>query len=160
MGVCKTRIHPCYTLIKFFIWIMVMWLMRGDGENGDEKARVMGKEPMRHSYRCDRVGTVVGDDEWVGLVVRAIWVAEGGGRTRYPYGVKSVKVRGVDEAREVCERTVRNNLRRWREGGSRGGALEYLGNVYCPEREDREGNRNWKRNVGKLIGGVRPRGGE
>jgi hypothetical protein len=82
-------------------------------------------------------------------IVRAIYIAEGGHLTRYPYGIKSVKVRNAQEAYTVCVRTVENARTDW---GTHGRFrhkcfITYLGMRYCPPGVDPVGNRNWVKNV-------------
>lgn len=78
-------------------------------------------------------------------IVAAIFVAEGGHKTRYPYGIKSVR---TSDPRAVCVNTVRNNWGRW---DGRGCFLNFLGDRYCPPKADPVGNRNWKRNVKRIL---------
>lgn len=84
-------------------------------------------------------------------IVDAIYLAEGGPRARVPYGILSVKVRDASHARSICLRTVRNNWRRWEAAGRPGEYLDFLADRYCPRSVDPTGNRNWKRNVRRLI---------
>lgn len=91
------------------------------------------------------------DAEYVSNVVAAIYRVEGGDKTKYPYGIKSVKVSGKDEAKRVCENTVRNNLARWRKAGAKGEYLDFLADRYCPPSVDPKGNLNWKNNIKKII---------
>ena len=82
-----------------------------------------------------------------------IWRVEGGAKTRYPYGIKSVRVRDAAHAREVCLRTIDRAVREWREVGHVRVPcfVEYLAMRYCPPEVDPVGNRNWIRNVRLLI---------
>lgn len=91
------------------------------------------------------------DSEYISNVVSAIYRVEGGDKTKYPYGIKSVKLSGKDEARRVCENTVRNNLARWRKAGAKGEYLDFLADRYCPPSVDPKGNLNWKNNIKKII---------
>jgi len=45
----------------------------------------------------------------------AIFWAEGGYKTNFPYGIKSVKCEGYDECRRICKNTIKNNIRRYRK---------------------------------------------
>jgi len=83
-------------------------------------------------------------------VVLAIWTVEGGDRASVPYGILSVPVRDKEEARQVCQRTVTNNLRRWREAGRPGCYFDFLGDRYVGAN-DPKGRANWKRNVRVLL---------
>ena len=84
-------------------------------------------------------------------IANAIYKAEGGRKTRHPYGILSVKVNSEAAARRVCLRTIRNNRRRWDQAGSPGEYLDFLADRYCPLQADPVGNRNWKRNVRALL---------
>lgn len=75
----------------------------------------------------------------------AIYLAEGGSKTRYPYGIKSVK---TNNPRAVCLRTIRSALARW---DGRGDFIAFLGKTYCPPSADPDGHRNWVRNTRKLY---------
>lgn len=85
-------------------------------------------------------------------LTHAIYLAEGGEATAYPYGIK---INGHHysnrEARVICERTCRNCYRRWASGGKQEDFITSLGERYCPKRIDPVGNRNWVKNVSKLI---------
>ena len=43
----------------------------------------------------------------------AIFWSEGGHKTKYPYGIKSVRTNGYADARQVCLNTTRNSYNRW-----------------------------------------------
>jgi len=67
--------------------------------------------------------------------------------------VESVNVKNKEEARRVCENTIRNNYKRWLLKGSPGKFLDFLGDRYCPPKGlFGTNNKNWKRNVRKLSG--------
>lgn len=83
-------------------------------------------------------------------IADAIYIAEGGTRARVPYGILSVKVRNVADARRVCLNTIRNNRARWIKAGSPGSFINFLADRYCPPSVDPVGNLNWKRNVSSL----------
>lgn len=81
-------------------------------------------------------------------LANAIWFAEGAHMTTYPYGIVSVNVDGDPEkGREICLRTIRHAWKDWLNQGSRVEFIDFLADRYCPPSVDREGNRNWKRNV-------------
>lgn len=44
----------------------------------------------------------------INTLTDAIFLAEGGEHTSYPYGIKSIRVKNATEAREVCRRTIIN----------------------------------------------------
>jgi len=90
----------------------------------------------------------------VDRIANAIFKAEGGERTRHPYGIVSVKVRDRAHAREVCERTIRNNFKRWEAAGRPGYFIQYLGGVYAPigvSNDPLRLNRFWVDNVRKFY---------
>ena len=83
-------------------------------------------------------------------VANAIYLAEGGERTRHPYGVLSVRVSGEVEARRVCLNSIRNSRHRWERAGRPGDWLVYFGQRWCPvgaENDPAGFNQNWVRNV-------------
>ena len=86
-------------------------------------------------------------EEFAGRLADAIYWAEGGPKTRWPYGITSVKVRDAAHARKVCLTTIRNNWSRWERAGRPGNFIDFLADRYCPPSADPAGNRNWKRNV-------------
>jgi hypothetical protein len=80
------------------------------------------------------------------ILVMAIWCAEGGDRTRFPYGIKSVR---TDDPRQVCLNTVCNQWERWNGTGC---FIDSLADRYCPPGVDPVGNARWKRNVKVMVG--------
>lgn len=88
-------------------------------------------------------------------ICQAIYRAEGGAKTKHPYGVLSVRVSGVEEARKVCLTTIKNNYIRWQNAGSKGEFLVFLANVYAPTKNatnDPTGlNNNWLKNVRAIV---------
>lgn len=106
------------------------------------------------------------------LIVAAIWQTEGASYTSHPYGIVSVKVHSAEQARVVCECTVKNNWRRYEElthqhavgissvcpdsmgiGSNTNGVnfINYMADRYCPPSIDPVGNINWKRNMILLL---------
>lgn len=83
--------------------------------------------------------------------VRAIYLVEGGGRARVPYGVLSVVVRDRGEARAVCARTVRHSHARWEAAGCPGAFVDWLASTYCPRSADPVGWANWRRNLRAIL---------
>lgn len=75
----------------------------------------------------------------------AIYTAEGGKHTKWPYGIKSVRCRGEQDCRQVCMNTVRNNKDRWLNSDRSKTFIEFLGSKYCP------GDNNWITNVSNII---------
>lgn len=86
-------------------------------------------------------------------LVNAIYKIEGGDRTKYPYGIKSIDTKGDKEAaRRICLNTINRNYSRWIKAGKPGSYLDFLGNRFCPAVDDPEGNRNWRKNIKKISG--------
>lgn len=89
-------------------------------------------------------------DEDFNKIVDAIYIAEGGPKAQYLYGIKSVKYSSPQEARRICFNTVRNTFQRWLNAGHPGDFIEFLGKRYCPLNDpaDTRGlNKNWVGNV-------------
>lgn len=85
-------------------------------------------------------------------IVSAIYQLEGGAKTKFPYGIKSIDTKGdVKYAKRICENTVRNNYQRWIKAGKKGKFFDYLADVYCPPKADKQGNINWKKNIRQLT---------
>ncbi len=83
-------------------------------------------------------------------IVDAIYQAEGGANTRYPFGIRSVPCSGDADCRAVCRRTVVNTYARWQRAGQPGPFLPYLAARYAPanaSNDPRGLNRHWLRNV-------------
>lgn len=78
----------------------------------------------------------------------AIYQAEGGSKTRYPYGVLSIQTK---DPRGVCLRSITNNWHRWEAAGKTNAFVDFMADRWCPKSADPQGNRNWKRNVRKLM---------
>jgi len=51
----------------------------------------------------------------VDLLADAIYWAEGGANTNFPYGIKSVRGDNEREYRKICKNTIKNNIRRFKE---------------------------------------------
>lgn len=87
-------------------------------------------------------------DQRANQIADAIFRAEGGTNTHYPYGIKSVK---TSNPRKICINTIKNNYLRWQIDGSKGNYLDYLAARYCPKASDPIGHTNWVRNIHKLV---------
>ena len=84
----------------------------------------------------------------VDKLANAIYIAEGGSKTRHPYGI--LKRYKVTTPRQACINTINSNYKRWVKAGKRGDFIEYLGRTYCPigAKNDPTGlNKNWVKNV-------------
>ena len=72
----------------------------------------------------------------------AIFLAEGGDRATYLYGIRSVEYKDKAEAREICLRTVKNSRSRYAQIREQLPFLEFLASRYCPVDK-----KNWLKNV-------------
>lgn len=85
-------------------------------------------------------------------IANAIYVIEGGNKTKFPYGIKSIDTKGdVVVARKICLNTIRNNHKRWLKANKNGSFINFLANRYCPASVDPKGNRNWKANIARRL---------
>ena len=68
-------------------------------------------------------------------ICKAIYIIEGGDKTKYPYGIKSVFCEGKEDCKQVCYNTIINNKGRYLDYGYKTHKtyLEFLASRYCPE---------------------------
>ena len=78
----------------------------------------------------------------VEIIREAIWKAEGGAKAQYAYGIKSVAYHSLDEARQICENSIRNNYSRWIASGMTNDFIPFMAIQYCPLD-----SQNWTKNV-------------
>lgn len=79
----------------------------------------------------------------------AIYKAEGGAKTNWPYGI--LKRYKKTTPRQACINTIKHGLRDW---NGKGDFIAFLGNRYCPVgvKNDPKGlNKNWIKNVNKFY---------
>ena len=79
----------------------------------------------------------------------AIYYAEGGEKTNFPYGILA-KYK-TTTPRQACINTINHALRDW---DSKGDFIVFLGSRYCPvgAKNDPTGlNKNWVKNVKRLL---------
>lgn len=86
-------------------------------------------------------------ESYFNRVADAIYVAEGGIRTKFPYGIKSVR---TNNPRRVCLVSVRNNWQRWQDAGCPGDFIDFMGQRYCPPQAHPL-NRHWAKNVRRIY---------
>jgi hypothetical protein len=85
-------------------------------------------------------------------IITAIYHAEGGEKTKYPYGIRSIPCESKTACRKVCEKTIQNNRVRFARYGHKQyqDFISFLSSRYCPigSRDDPQGlNKNWLKNV-------------
>jgi len=79
----------------------------------------------------------------------AIYKAEGGKETRYPFGIRSVRCSGYEDCRVVCLNTIKNNIKRWEKSVNQGDDRDYLTFLwhrYAPPKSHHLNN-HWLTNV-------------
>ena len=78
-------------------------------------------------------------------IADAIYKAEGGDKTIYPYGI--LKKYKTTTPRQACINTIKHARRDW---NGKGDFISFLGSRYCPvgAKNDPKGlNKNWIKNV-------------
>ena len=86
----------------------------------------------------------------INKMVDAIFMAEGGYKATYLYGIRSISYKDEAEARQICYNSVRNNIKRWKNAGKPEGFISFMSRRYCPinAKNDPSGlNRHWVKNV-------------
>lgn len=85
-------------------------------------------------------------------IADAIYIIEGGKKTKYPYGIKSINTRGNSiKARRICINTIQNTHCRWLKENKPISFLDYLAQRYCPISVDADGHKRWKTNIRKFV---------
>ena len=79
-------------------------------------------------------------------IADAIYKAEGGKKTKYPYGIRSVSCNGEDGCRKVCLNSIHNAKKRWEKAGKPEDFIVFMGRRYCPPKAHSL-NSNWVKNV-------------
>ena len=86
----------------------------------------------------------------------AIFLAEGGYKATYLYGIRSVSYDSEAEARQICIRTIRNNFKRFNNQTKYSDYLAFLGSRYAPtkncDNDPRGLNNHWVKNVRSIYG--------
>ncbi len=82
-------------------------------------------------------------------IADAIYLAEGGHRAEYLYGIRSVKYTDEADARRICLNTIRNQRKRHAINEPNIPYLESLAKRYCPVgcENDTGTNKYWLKNV-------------
>ena len=96
-------------------------------------------------------GEIQIDKNYRDKIVSGIFIIEGGNKTKYLYGIKSVK---TTNPKRVCEVTVENNYVRWQKAGKTNDFINFLGNRYAPisDKDDKgKLNQFWIKNLQKYL---------
>jgi hypothetical protein len=91
------------------------------------------------------------NETYANKIADAIYIIEGGAKTKFPYGIISVK---TNDPRRVCLNTIRNNWIRWQNAGSQGDYLQFLANRFAPigaNNDPKNLNKNWLPNLRKVL---------
>lgn len=80
------------------------------------------------------------------ILANAIYLAEGGKNTKFPYGIKSIPCNGEAHCRRICLNTIRNQVKRHSQHNCGLTYLECLSNRYAP-KSDHPLNKHWLGNV-------------
>ena len=77
----------------------------------------------------------------------AIYIAEGGQKTRHPYGILATYKHTT--ARQACINTIKSKYKQWVKIGRHGAFIAFLASKYCPVGCDNDvgTNRYWVKNV-------------
>ena len=94
------------------------------------------------------------DNPYINKVVDSIYKAEGGARTRHPYGILSIK---TSNPRKACYEVVNWRYAMWQSlpNKTRPDFITYLSRSYCPigaSNDPRGLNRHWVKNVNYFMG--------
>lgn len=92
--------------------------------------------------------TAIAEQEYTNEeIAEAIFQSEGGYKTNYPYGIKSVYCNGIQECKQICLNTIQANRIRYAEYGYKTHKtyLGFLQSRYCPSSI--RGCENWLPNV-------------
>jgi hypothetical protein len=84
----------------------------------------------------------------IDVLADAIYKAEGGAKTRHPYGI--LKKYKKTTPRQACINTIKSNLKRYRASRSNEDFISFMSRSYCPigAKNDPTGlNRHWVKNV-------------
>ena len=84
----------------------------------------------------------------INALVLAIYLAEGGSHTRYPYGIMSVH---TQNPRNVCVLTIEHALKDYPSHVIDLNFINFLSTRYCPPSIDKTGNKHWRHNVTKIY---------
>jgi len=82
-------------------------------------------------------------------VVQAIYQTEGGSHTKHPYGVLTTYKHTTPH--DACLHTVEHALRGYTLHAVDRKFIYLLADKYCPPSADKQGNKNWKVNMVRIL---------
>ena len=82
-------------------------------------------------------------------LANAIYRAEGGAHTVWPYGIKQRFQHTTP--RQACINTIRHQMRNWEADGRPAIFVDYLADRYCPKSADPIGHAKWIKNVSYFM---------
>lgn len=82
------------------------------------------------------------------VVASAIYITEGGSKTHYPYGIKSVR---TENPHAICINTILHCSRTYNVTSVDRYFITVLADKYCPISSDKQGNINWKHNMIRIL---------
>ena len=89
------------------------------------------------------------DTNYINQVVNSIYLAEGGIKAKYPFGI--LHVTNINTARNICFNTVTKHYKYWHMDMTGEDFITYLSHVYAPTIRVPEAeanlNKNWPTNV-------------
>ena len=84
-------------------------------------------------------------------LLRAIYKHESSQHRGYCMAVLSSEYNGCRAQVKQALNIIRQEWRRYENNGRQGKFVNHLANRYCPARWDKQGNKNWKRGIRKLL---------
>ncbi|OQY10301.1 MAG: hypothetical protein B6I28_01255 [Fusobacteriia bacterium 4572_132] len=69
-------------------------------------------------------------------ICQSIYIIEGKEKARQYFGIETIECKTFDKCKVICENTVRNNIKRFKNQSKEKDFLVFLGKRYCPP--------NWK----------------
>jgi len=157
-----SKIDITVVVVCVVLLVALLWTQHNAKEQQREAKSVEDYNHMLDYQRVERAREEenrrvvrIFKDRYFNLIADAIFLAEGGRDTRYPYGIKSVLVHGELEARTVCLNTIESSWSRY-EHTDCTDFIAFLAGTYCPIATDPVGNGNWVANVRYFVNNPKP----
>ena len=141
--------HTCYICLGIIAYVRnihnpLAWLMHIQGL----LLRVWGVGLVGVVALCTWCSIAYCAEYSTESIVNAIYIAEGGAKTKHPYGI--LKKYKHTSPRQACINTVEHKYRDWIAMGRKGEFITYLASKYAPlgvANDPGNLNKNWERNV-------------